>query len=61
MSALALPIADRVVNELELRDVAEVGDRKHRLENRLQASVLTLTGQTIHLQEPLVRPLLHFN
>src|SRR5204863_7120945 len=27
VAALALPVADRVINELQLRDVAEVGNR----------------------------------
>ena len=45
VAALALPVADRVIHELELRDVAEVGDRKHRLKYRLQTAVVALAGQ----------------
>src|SRR6266849_4123377 len=61
MAALALPVADREVHELKLRDVAKVGNRKHRLKHRLQPGVVALTGQAVHLQETLVRALLDFN
>jgi len=33
MAALALPIADRVIDEFELLDVAEIADREHRLKH----------------------------
>ena len=55
LAALAFPVADRVLDELERRVLAEVADRKDRLEDRLQAGVLALRRQTIHLQEALVR------
>src|SRR5947207_4144353 len=58
LAALALPVADRILDELERRVLAEVANRKHRLEHRLQAGVFALAGQTIHLQETLVRLLL---
>ncbi len=61
VAALALPVADGVIDELELRDVAEIRNRKHRLENRLQAAVIALAGQTIHLQKAIVGTLLHFD
>ena len=61
VAALALPVADGVVHKLQLRDVAEIRDRKHRLKNRLQAAVVALAGQTIHLQEAIVGTLLHFD
>ena len=57
-AALALPVADRILDELERRVLAEVADRKHRLEHRLQADVLALGRQPVHLQEPLVGLLL---
>jgi hypothetical protein len=57
-AALALPVADRILDELERRVLAEIADRKHGLEHRLQAGVLALRGQPVHLQEPLVRLLL---
>ncbi len=44
VAALAFPVADREVHKLKLRDVAEVGNRKHRLEYRLQPGVITLAG-----------------
>jgi hypothetical protein len=61
VSALALPVADGVVHELELRDIAKVRNREHGLEDRLKAAVVALAGQLIHLQEAIVRALLHFN
>ena len=61
VSALALPVADCIINELKLRDVAEIGDRKHRLKYRLQSAVVAFAGQAVHLQEALVGTLLYFN
>jgi hypothetical protein len=55
LAALALPVADRILDELERRILPEIADREDGLEDRLQARVLALGGQTIHLQEPLVR------
>src|SRR5690606_17959666 len=40
---------------LQRRVLTEVADREHRLEDGLQAGVLALGGQPVHLQEPLVR------
>src|SRR5690606_33493613 len=57
-AALALPVADRVLDELERRVLPEVADREDGLEDRLQAHVLTFGRQTIHLKKPLVRFLL---
>ena len=54
LAALALPVADRILDELERRILAEIADRKDRLEHRLQAGILALRGKTAHLQEPLV-------
>ncbi|OFW44203.1 MAG: hypothetical protein A3J29_08220 [Acidobacteria bacterium RIFCSPLOWO2_12_FULL_67_14b] len=47
-------VADRVLNELERRVLPEVADREDRLEHRLQALVLALGGQAVHLQEAFV-------
>src|SRR5439155_3229767 len=58
LAALALPVADRILDELERRVLAEVADGKYRLDHRLQTRVLALARQTIHLQEPLVGLLL---
>jgi hypothetical protein len=61
VSALALPVADGEVDEVELRDVAKIGDRKNGRKDRLQAGIVTLGWQLIHLQESLVRAALDFN
>src|SRR5262245_41531278 len=58
LAALALPVADRILDELQRRVLAEVTDREHRLEHRLETCVLALARQTVHLQEALVRLLL---
>src|SRR5262249_5928181 len=54
----ALPVADRVLDELERAVLAEVGDGKDALEHRLQPRVLPVGGQDAHLQEALVGVLL---
>ena len=61
VAALALPVADGEIHELQLRDVAEVGNRKHRLKHRLQPAVFALAGQFVHLQEAVVGALLHLD
>ncbi len=42
VAALALPVADGVINEVELRNIAEVGNGKDGCEDRLQTVVFTL-------------------
>ena len=54
MAALALPVADRVVDEIELRKPAKILDRKHRGKHGLQAGVLALARQQVHLQKALI-------
>src|SRR5581483_9333327 len=58
LAALELPVADRVLDELERGVLAEVADREDRLEHRLQTRVLALARQTVHLQEAFVGLLL---
>src|SRR5205823_9058297 len=55
---LALPVPDRVLDELERGVLAEVADREDRLEHRLQPGILALAREAVHLQEALVRLLL---
>src|SRR5579871_3457526 len=61
VAALALPVADRVVHEIQLREPAEILNRKHRREYRLQAAVLALGREQIHLQKPLIGVLLNLD
>ena len=49
VSALAFPVANREVHKLKLRNIAEVGNRKHRLKHCLQPAVFALAGQFVHL------------
>src|SRR6266404_803602 len=55
LSALALPIADRVLDKLKLRGLAKVGDRKHGPEHSLKPRVLAFRRKQIHLKEAVVR------
>src|SRR6266705_467904 len=61
VAALALPVADRVVHEFQLRHLAEVPDRKHGSKHRLKPAVIALARQKVHLQETLIRLHLDFN
>ena len=61
VAALALPVADRIIDEFEIADAAKIRNRENGIENRLQPDVFALIGQQIHLQEPLVRLLLHLD
>ena len=54
-AALALPVADRVVDELQLAGVPEVREREHAREDRLEPGLVPLLGEQVHLQETLVR------
>ncbi len=61
VAALALPVADGEVDELELGDVAEVGDGEDGGEDGLEPVVLALLGELIHLQKTLVAAALDLN
>ena len=61
VAALALPVADRVVHEVQLRQPAEILNRKYGGEHRLQAGVFALGGQQIHLQKALIGLVLNVN
>ena len=61
VAALALPVADGVVHKLQLGDVAEVADREHRLKHGLQAGIVALAGQPVHLQKAFVGALLNLD
>src|SRR5207245_7419474 len=56
-----LGLAEVVRVELEQRVVVVVGDRKHRLEERLQSELLTPVGRSVLLQEGFVRSLLNLD
>ena len=61
VAALALPVADRVVDEIQLRQPAEILNRENGREHGLQARVFPLARQQIHLQEALVGLLLYID
>src|SRR3569833_2239952 len=61
IAALAFPVADGIIDEFQLAHAAEIGDRKHGSEHRLQADVVALVGQQVHLQKLLIRVALDFD
>src|ERR1051326_3454246 len=58
-AALALPVADRELHEIERTGLPEIAEGEDAREDRLQAGVLALLGEQVHLQEALVRAALH--
>src|ERR1035437_2827556 len=54
IAALAFPVADRVIDKFQIAHTAKIGDREHAVEYGLQANVLALIRQQVHLQKPLV-------
>ncbi len=58
LAALAFPVADGVLDELQRAGLAEIADRKDRLEDGLQSGVVPILRRGIDLQEALVRALL---
>src|SRR5437867_11698333 len=61
LAALALPVADGVLDELKRAGLAEVTDREDRLEDGLKPGILAVGRRGVNLQEPLVRSLLHLD
>src|ERR1017187_2807734 len=61
IAALALPVADGIIDELQFADAAEIGNREYRAENRLQARIFPFVGKQVHLQEALVGILLNLD
>src|SRR5207248_2440283 len=61
VSALALPVANSVVNEFKLRYVAKVRDREYGLEDGLKSAVVALARQLVHLQKAVIGALLNFD
>src|SRR5271163_3236718 len=61
IAALALPVADGIINKFELAYAAEIGNGKYRSKDRLQADIIALVRQKIHLQELLVRIFLNLD
>jgi hypothetical protein len=61
VAALAFPISDGVIDEIQLRKSAEILNRKHGAEDGLEACVFALARQQIHLQESLIGIALNFD
>src|SRR5205814_5317352 len=54
LAALALPVADGELHEIEGTGLPEIAEGEDAREDRLQAGVLALLGEEVHLQEALV-------
>jgi hypothetical protein len=54
VTALALPVTDRVIHKVKLRYIAKVGDGKDGGEHRLQTGVVAFGGQLVHLEKALI-------
>src|SRR5262249_6678107 len=61
VAALALPVADRIIHELELAYTAKIRNRKNGIEYGLQSRVVPFIREKIHLQETFVGTLLHLD
>src|SRR5438046_8106684 len=61
VAALAFPVADRIIHKFQIADAAKIRDGKYRVEYGLQADVLALVGQQVHLQKPLIGIPLYFD
>jgi hypothetical protein len=55
LTAFALPVPDRVLDEFKLRSFPEVCNRKYRSENRLKTGVLAFSRKKVHLKKAIVR------
>src|SRR5207253_11157483 len=58
---ISLPVADRIVDEIQLRNTAKVSDGENRVKYRLKPDILSLRRQQVHLQKPLIRLPLYFD
>ena len=61
ISALALPVADRVADEFECRYAPEIRYRKDGIEYGLKSGIFTFLRKHVHLKEPLVGILLYLD
>ncbi len=55
LTALALPVANGELDEVERAGLPEIAEWENARENRLEACVLTFFRQEVHLQEPVIR------
>src|SRR5579862_148980 len=54
VAAFAFPVADCVIDKLELAQTAKVRDGEHALENALQTRVVAFARQQVHLKKAFV-------
>jgi hypothetical protein len=61
VAAFAFPVADGVIDKFQLGDIAEIANGKDGLKHRLQAGIVPLTRQLVHLQKAVIRTLLYLD
>jgi len=61
VAAFALPVANGEIDKGQLGDIAEIGDGENGLKHGLEAAVVTLARQFVHLQKAVVRTLLNLD
>ena len=61
VAALAFPVSDGVIDEIQLRESSKILDREYGREDGLQPRVFALRRQQIHLQEALIRQALNLD
>jgi len=61
VAAFALPVADLVLNKFQRCCLTKVGNRKDRSKYRLQAGLVALFGDQVHLKKAVIRLSLDLN
>ena len=54
VAALALPVSDGVIDELELAQAAKIGDGEDAFKNAFEPRVVSLTGKQVHLEKAFI-------
>jgi hypothetical protein len=61
IAAFTLPVADGVIDELELAQTTEIRDRKNGAEYTFETGIFALLRQQVHLQKALIGSLLYLD
>ena len=54
VAALAFPVADRIIDKLQIAHTAKIRNRENTVEYGLQAGIFPFVGKQVHLQKLLV-------
>src|SRR6266576_683040 len=61
VAALAFPVSNRIVHEIQLRQASKILDRKNRREHGLQPAIFAFRWKQVHLKKSLIGFLLNFD